>query len=196
MPLNTVRMPDAGLVTTPAPTCTPPPVRTVRAGGTLVRRRFVLQNDPALVPQVVAQLRDDLLAVGTCDTGGAGRVAVALEEALLNALYHGNLEISSDLKCDGDEPFYALARKRRYLSPYCDRRVRVVACVAPGRAAFVIADDGPGFDAFALPNSTDPTALERPSGRGLLLMRAFMDTVQYNAVGNCVMLGVSRRDTR
>ncbi len=150
--------------------------------------RFVLDNDSRLVGPLVAQLRDDLLAVGVCDRHSVTRVGIALEEALLNAIYHGNLEVSSKLKENGDGPFHALARERRDQAPYSARRVRVVARVTPAKATFVITDEGPGFDVASLPDPTDPEFLERPSGRGLLLMRSFMDDVRYNATGNCCTL--------
>lgn len=153
-----------------------------------VRRRFVLDNDPQLVGPLVDQFRADLLAAGVCNDGAATRAGIALEEALLNAVYHGNLEISSKLKENGDEPFHALARERRAVAPYAARRVRVVAQVTPEKATFVISDEGPGFDVSNLPDPTDPANLETPSGRGVLLMRAFMDDVRYNATGNRVTM--------
>jgi CheY-like chemotaxis protein len=151
--------------------------------------RFVLVNDPRLVPPLVTQLRDDLLAVGVCNRHAATRVGIALEEALLNAVYHGNLEISSKLKENGDDAFLALARERRAIEPYASRRVRVVSRVTQQKATFVITDEGPGFDVANLPDPTDPANLECPSGRGLLLMRTFMDDVKYNPTGNrCTMV--------
>jgi anti-sigma regulatory factor (Ser/Thr protein kinase) len=128
------------------------------------------------------------LAVGVCDRHSATRVGIALEEALLNAIYHGNLEISSELKKNGDEPFHALARERRAQEPYAARRVRVVSRVSPKKATFVVTDEGPGFDVSKLPDPTDPENLDKPSGRGLLLMRTFMDDVRYNATGNRVTM--------
>jgi anti-sigma regulatory factor (Ser/Thr protein kinase) len=173
---------------TPAPVRTLPPSRPAA-----VRRRLVLGNDPQAAAATVAQLRDDLLAVGVCDSDTAMRAGVALEEALLNAIYHGNLEISSELKENGDEPFHALARERRALEPFASRRVRVAARLTRRRAAFVIEDDGPGFDVANLPDPTEPEYLERPCGRGLLLMRTFMDEVRYNPAGNRVTLLLSRK---
>jgi len=150
--------------------------------------RFSLENDPSLVAPLVAQLREELLAVGVCDKSDANRIGVALEEALLNAIYHGNLEISSELKKDGDAPFHTLARQRRFEAPYAARRVRVSVRISPAQATYRIRDEGPGFDISKLPDPTDPEYLERPSGRGLLLMRAFMDDVGYNATGNQVTM--------
>lgn len=155
--------------------------------------RFALDNDPQLVPPLVAQFRTDLLDLRLCDQTGATRVGIALEEALLNAIYHGNLEVSSDLRENGDEPFRRLARERRSREPYCTRRVTVSARISPQRATFVVTDEGPGFDVAKLPDPTSPEYLERASGRGLLLMQSFMDEVRYNDVGNRVTL-VKRRD--
>jgi len=165
----------------------------VLAGMTRRGSQFVLENDPALVPPLVALFRRDLVEVGLCDPTGAARAGVALEEALLNAVYHGNLEVSSALRENGDEAFHALAAERRTQPPYRDRRVKVTARMSPTRAAFVIADQGPGFDVSKLPDPTGPANIDRPSGRGVLLMRAFMTEVRYNATGNRVLL-VKTRD--
>ncbi len=164
----------------------------VLRGMTRRSSQFVLENDPALVPPLVAQLRVDLIEIGLCDVSEAMRVGIALEEALLNAIYHGNLEVSSELRENGDEEFHRLAFTRRNQEPYSSRRVRVTARMTPTRAHFLIGDQGPGFDVTKLPDPTDPEYLERPSGRGLLLMRAFTDEVRYNATGNRVSL-VKRR---
>jgi anti-sigma regulatory factor (Ser/Thr protein kinase) len=55
-------------------------------------------------------------------------------------------------------------------------------------AVFVIRDEGPGFDIASLPDPTSPECLELPHGRGLMLMRTFMNEVSYNATGNEVRL--------
>jgi CheY-like chemotaxis protein/anti-sigma regulatory factor (Ser/Thr protein kinase) len=165
----------------------------VLQGMTRRNSQFVLENDPALVPPLVAQLREDLIEMALCDMTGATRTGIALEEAMLNAIYHGNLEVSSELRQQGDEAFHKLARSRRREEPYRSRRVRVTARLTPTLAMFVIIDQGPGFDVANLPDPTHPDFLEKPSGRGVLLMRTFMDEVRYNAVGNRVTL-VKRRD--
>jgi CheY-like chemotaxis protein len=165
----------------------------VLQGMTRRSSQYVLENDPALVPPLVAQFREDLIEMGLCDLTGATRAGIALEEALLNAIYHGNLEVSSDLRENGDDAFRCTATQRRGEEPYASRRVRISARLTTSHATFIIIDQGPGFDVASLPDPTDPAFLERPSGRGLLLMRAFMDEVRYNAAGNRVTL-VKRRD--
>ena len=54
-------------------------------------------------------------------------------------------------------------------------------------------DEGSGFDPGALPDPLDPENLEKASGRGVLLMRAFMDDVRYNDAGNEVTLVLRRK---
>ena len=56
------------------------------------------------------------------------------------------------------------------------------------KAVFVVRDEGPGFDPTGLPDPTDPANLDKVTGRGILLMQAFMDQVAFNARGNEVTM--------
>ncbi len=153
---------------------------------------FVLENDLKLLSSLVSHLRQVIQQRRICNEGDAIRVATGLDEALLNAYYHGNLEIDSTLKAEDHNKFHELAEKRRREPPYCNRRIRVAARFSPADATFTVLDEGSGFNPDDLPDPTDPEYLERPSGRGLLLMRAFMDEVTFNDIGNEVTL-VKRR---
>ncbi|HID74557.1 MAG TPA: response regulator [Planctomycetaceae bacterium] len=161
-----------------------------RLMGSLVHnhRQFTLENDPVLFAPLVAHFQETLFEMGLCEESDLTRIGVALEEALVNALYHGNLEVSSDLRGEDDAAYHRLVRRRMAEPPYCRRRVFVEARFSPQQAVFVVGDEGPGFDPSALPDPTDPANLERASGRGLLLMRTFMDDVRYNESGNQVTL--------
>ncbi len=155
---------------------------------THVECRLALENDPALVPPLVEYLQGHVSQLGVCGPSDRVRVGVALEEALLNGLYHGNLELSSDLRQDGSGAFERLAAERRFQAPYAARRLHVAVTVSAAEAVFVIRDEGPGFDVSKVPDPTDPENLEKASGRGLLLIRAFMDDVRHNATGNEITL--------
>jgi anti-sigma regulatory factor (Ser/Thr protein kinase) len=56
------------------------------------------------------------------------------------------------------------------------------------QATITIRDEGPGFDPSSLPDPTDPENIGKISGRGLLLIRTFMDDVRFNETGNEITL--------
>lgn len=152
---------------------------------------YALPNDVALIQFLVSQMRDMLASMRCFEDNDRLRIGIAVEEALLNALYHGNLEISSDLREESHTAYESLARERVTQEPYCDRLIHVTMQLTPKFARFVIRDEGPGFDPESIPDPTDPEYLERPSGRGMLLMRSFMDELTYNGTGNEVTLSKS-----
>ena len=96
-------------------------------------------------------------------------VRLALEEALVNAIKHGN----------GMDP---------------EKRVRIGCRVAADRVSIEIEDEGEGFNPDDVPDPTALENLERPCGRGIMLMRAFMSRIEYNEAGNRVILE-KRRDS-
>ena len=149
---------------------------------------FVLYNDLSLVHSLVKYLQHTLRCVRLADEVDRLRVGIAVEEALLNALYHGNLEVSSELKDQDPNLFEETARQRCLEEPYRNRRIFIDALVSRDLARFVIRDEGPGFDPKKLANPCDPENLEKPSGRGILLMHSFMDEISFNEQGNQVTL--------
>lgn len=153
---------------------------------------FEVENDRLLLTPLVNFLQANLIELGICDEAESLQVGMALDEALVNALYHGNLEVSSQLKDSDDQAYYELARERAGKSPYRDRRIHIQANLSPDEACIVMRDQGPGFDLDSLPDPTDPENILRVHGRGILLMRTFMDSVEFNEQGNEVTL-VKRR---
>jgi CheY-like chemotaxis protein len=157
-----------------------------------LRFRFTLANDGALVAPVVRRLEQVVLEMGLCDRAELIRLAVALREAIANAIDHGNLELDSELRQDDEQIYDQLAKERQNQSPYRDRRVRIEAGVSRSEAIFRVCDQGRGFDPSKLPDPADAANLCRIGGRGLLLIRTLMDEVSFNAKGNEITL-VKRR---
>ncbi len=56
--------------------------------------------------------------------------------------------------------------------------------VTPKTFDIYISDEGDGFDPQAVPDPTAQENLEIPNGRGIMLMRAYMDMVEYDKIGN------------
>ena len=90
-------------------------------------------------------------------------IHLAAEEALVNAIVHGNK-----------------------LDPA--KRVHVSCEVTPDVARIQITDEGDGFDPCQVPDCTADDRLEMPGGRGVMLMKSFMTRIEYNAKGNSVLL--------
>lgn len=86
-------------------------------------------------------------------------VRLALEEALVNAIKHGN-------RMDPDKQVY-------------------IACeLTEEEVTVVIEDQGDGFKLAEVPDPTEDDNLEKPGGRGIMLIRSFMTGFHYNDKGN------------
>lgn len=150
-----------------------------------VRFRFCLNNDPALIPPLVSLLQQTAYDMRLLGNEGRTRLGVALDEAVINAMYHGNLELpSSDLAGvrsqlrDGKS--VELIENRRKEEPYSDRFVRVDAFLGAERIEITIRDDGGGFSRFFADDGKDH--------RGLTLIKNLMDEVAFNDSGNEIRL--------
>lgn len=153
-----------------------------------MERYFELPSRSELISPVVGELQSDLRRLEVCPEEDLVRVGVALTETLMNAMIHGNLGLPGKLMEQGHAKFRAMVDERLKVKPYCDRRVRLWVKANRRRAEFVISDEGEGFVPDELPDPTDPEMILRPHGRGLLLIRTFMDEVRFNATGNEVTL--------
>jgi CheY-like chemotaxis protein/anti-sigma regulatory factor (Ser/Thr protein kinase) len=157
---------------------------------------YLLANVTSLVPPLVGRLQRQLERTMLFNENVLLRVSMALREALVNAIEHGNLEVSSALRERDDDSYLEELRRRRELDPYRSRRVMLSARETRDSVTYVVRDEGPGYNVAALPDPTDPRNLEKCSGRGLLLIRTFMDEVSHNSSGNEITLIKRRAVTR
>ncbi len=161
---------------------------------TQTNTEFLLENDPDLIMPLVGHLQAHLARMRLCDADQRIQVGIALMEALSNALYHGNLEMNSEIRKSDAAGYYTEARRRRFAHPYRDRRIYLRAVETHRQAVYTIRDEGPGFNVKGVLDPTDSANLDTPSGRGLLLIRTFMDEVHHNNSGNEIVMTVHRRD--
>lgn len=146
---------------------------------------FVLENEARLIMPLIEHLQAQL---PHWSDSSRLQIGMALNEALMNAMHHGNLEVPSTLRTDDDADYYLLIRQRQNLLPYCDRRVRVQIETTPEQVQIEVQDEGPGFDPQGVPDPTLPNNLEKLSGRGLLLIRTFMDEVRFADKGSRIVM--------
>lgn len=152
------------------------------------RLDFVLRNDLSLIRAAVNLLQLMLRCLPLGDEIERLRVGIALEEALKNAYYHGNLELGAIQPRPAREDYASLAAQRHMESPYRERRIHVSAEIGRSGAVFVVRDEGAGFDVAGWLDKTAVLDADAASNRGLSLMRSIMDDVRFNAAGNEVSL--------
>lgn len=99
-----------------------------------------------------------------------GNILIALTEAVNNAIHHGN----------------ALDPAKQVVLGYA---------IEGNKVTFIVNDEGPGFDHEHLPDPTDPQNIEKPHGRGVFLMRALSDAVEFSDNGSTVAISFSLAPT-
>lgn len=149
---------------------------------------FKLPSRRSFMSATAGFLRTRIQAAEICPEKELLRLGIAIEEALLNGCLHGNLELDSELREEEGDKFETLADQRADLAPWNARHVYVDASITQQRAKIVVRDEGKGFDPETLPDPTDPENLLKPHGRGVMIMRMFLDEVNWNAEGNEVTL--------
>jgi serine/threonine-protein kinase RsbW len=130
--------------------------------GPVATADLVIPSDPAEARVVQERIEQVLLERQTADRD-VFSIKLALEEALVNAIKHGNQFDRA-------------------------KSVRVCFAVHADRFEVTITDEGTGFDPEDVPDPTAVENLERPCGRGLMLMRHYMTKVAYNDRGNSVVM--------
>ena len=121
-----------------------------------------IPSESAAASEVIEGLLRQLISLGWRDHDTFG-VHLALEEALANAIKHGNRR----------DP---------------QKSIDVHLLVSPDRVRIEIGDEGSGFDPGDVPDPTDEENLELPTGRGLMLMRSYMTSIEFNEQGNRVVM--------
>jgi len=128
---------------------------------------FELPSDLALMNGVLQYLHERVSKLGLIKPERSN-LFIALDEAFVNAVKHGNKSDPTKL-------------------------LKITAELSPKEACFTVEDEGEGFDIRQIPDPCDPANLFKSSGRGVLLIYNIMDEVEYNAQGNRVKM-VKRPD--
>jgi serine/threonine-protein kinase RsbW len=142
----------------------PPPERggNGQRGGRPNRLVFTIPSDFAAGRQVQKEILQDVERHGFAGQSFFA-INLALEEALTNAIKHGNR-----------------------LDP--NKKVRIEAKVSAKQAQITVEDEGEGFDRGGVPDPTARENLEKCSGRGILLIEAYMSRVTWDRGGRRVKM--------
>jgi len=131
-------------------------------------QQITIPSDPAEARRVQEQI-EALLQKNHCHDHDIFSIRLALEEALVNAIKHGN---QYDRK----------------------KAVHIAYEINSERITIRISDEGPGFDPADVPDPTAVENLERPCGRGLMLMRHYMTEIAYNERSNSIIMSKAFRN--
>ena len=158
---------------------------------------YELDNDFALIDPLVETVQEVISGMGLFGFNERVRLGVALKEALLNAMFHGNLETTHpQMHEHRGKPRHGESRPGPRPEDDLrlhDRKVHVDVKMNTDEAVFVIGDDGPGFDVAAVRDVTNPQPLEPDQGRGLWLICKFMDEVSFSEKGNEITMRKRRK---
>ena len=135
----------------------------------------------------------DLVQPGKLSNEDFLKLELALQEAIANAVEHGNLELSSSLReevdSEGKDRYSQLKEERLKDNRFASRLVYISAFANDHEVKVTVRDEGKGFiDEKSKATNLIETDLDLPrcSGRGLILIRAAADVVKFNDVGNQV----------
>lgn len=132
------------------------------------RSEHVIPSTPGAGCDAIREVLEELIKAEWCDCD-IFSVQLAMEEAVVNAVKHGNRLDSRKM-------------------------VRIKSCLAKDLIRIEVRDEGSGFDPDSLPDPTEECHRDAPGGRGVMLMRNFMSQVTFNDVGNQVRMEKWRGD--
>jgi CheY-like chemotaxis protein/anti-sigma regulatory factor (Ser/Thr protein kinase) len=163
---------------------------------TNTRHQFNLENDPTLIPALLDFVRESMEMLRLGDEPQRRQVSVAIEEAMLNAMLHGNLELPEHRVQEVRQTLHAgktseILDNQRKKAPFDQRRVRIAIDLTHTRAQFVIRDQGKGFDTTKIPAADAPESISNMGRRGLTLIRNFMDDVTFKENGAEIHLSLN-----
>jgi hypothetical protein len=161
---------------------------------------FTLGNDPTVFDPLVDLIQQIVVGMGVSGPAERFTIGSALQEALLNAYYRGNLDIGREQMQEARERMLMgeqvdPVEQRCKQAPYSDRKIHVHVNIVRDEARFVVRDEGGGFDVSKLSKTVNPDDLDSDGGRGLVLIRACMDEVLHNDRGNEITM-IKRRARR
>jgi len=148
-----------------------------------------IPNDGDLINTISFNFTKNLVPAGLFNYTTSENISLSLQESISNAMFHGNFEIDSSLRDSGGmKEFNSEIERRKVLSPFKDRTVKLTYELTPDYVFYEIEDQGPGFNYMNLPDPRDPENFFKNSGRGLLIIRIHMDEVSWHDRGNVIRM--------
>ena len=154
------------------------------------RLSLSVENYITMVGDIVDKLTANLKLF--LEEGDVMMIKMGLNEMIVNAMEHGNLNVTFDEKTRAQEEgrLFDYMSERRQLPEYRDKKVLIDYYFDDSKVIYRITDMGPGFDYKAIMNrvKNEVNQMELTHGRGIIMTQAVFDSVEYNKKGNQVLL--------
>lgn len=157
---------------------------------------FVMDNDPYNIKTYANLISNYLYNSNYINRDKRDRLHVALFEMLMNAVEHGNCNISYDEKTDWLEnhgDILDLIRAKSRQAGVCEKRVYFSYRITPERSFFSVRDQGTGFD-WRSRVVVDPSDVNLGMhGHGIQMTNYYIENLGYNETGNEVRFELSHQ---
>ncbi len=150
------------------------------------KRHLIIRNDIGIIRSVVDFIFSNIDYISE----DVSFMKIGLQEVLINAIEHGNLEISTKEKKElldkGD--YNKILNKRAQQPAYREKFVDIEIFSTPEYLKITLQDQGKGFDYTQIPDPTNPKNFLEEYGKGIFMAMHAFDDVEYNGIGNGVTL--------
>jgi len=161
-----------------------------------VKLEYVIPNSLKYISMLTDHLVRDLTVIGLVNSKKAGEVRIGLQEIIINAIEHGNLEISFGEKSkflEKGEDIEEVIEKYSIKDEFRERKVTIKYQLTDKKAVYRISDEGRGFDwQYHMETIDHEKNVLLEHGRGIFLALKYFDKVSFNKKGNEVVLEVHK----
>jgi len=163
---------------------------SIDAASMVTRQAITLVTESRLsnISKIVGYFNRQLHNICAISDLDSKKIAICLQECLTNAIIHGNFDITSAVKEQDWNIYDKLIREAEKQEQQYMKQVKIQFEMLENTIQFEISDEGMGFDPHDLPDPADPLNWVKLSGRGIIFVRSFMDTVAWNEIGNSIRI--------
>ncbi|HOJ64566.1 MAG TPA: ATP-binding protein [Spirochaetota bacterium] len=163
---------------------------------TLEKKIYRLPNSLKYVGPISEQLTRNLVEIGIVDKDYIYNIKFGIQEMLINAIEHGNLEITYEQKSELLKQGFDINKiieKYALKEEFKKRKVIIKYYLTKNKVIYVIKDQGKGFDWRKIPNCIDGANSLLEHGRGIIMTKNYFDEFYYNEKGNQVTMVIYRK---
>lgn len=161
------------------------------------KRIYKIPNSLKYVGPISEQLTRNLVEVGLINKDDLYNIKFGIQEMIINAIEHGNLEISYEEKTEflkQEMDINKIIDNYSKKDKFKNRKVVIKYYLTKDRVTYIIKDQGNGFDWRKIPDSINETNALLEHGRGIMMTKNYFDEFYYNKKGNQVTMIIYKKN--